>query len=75
MKKLLWDYFAAIFRIILIILMPLEVSFYTKIMFKNYYVLTYLIIIVLVLDVLIRINTIVYLNGNAIVDRWKIMNF
>ncbi|CAD8097569.1 unnamed protein product [Paramecium sonneborni] len=71
--KIYWDLFAVIFRIILVILIPLEVSFHTQIMFMNSRPLTILICIVLIMDFFIRINTQHYLNGQAIRDRWKLI--
>lgn len=52
-----WDLFATCFRIILIVLIPLEISFETLILFGDNSSLSILIIIVLVLDFIFRINT------------------
>ncbi|CAD8116581.1 unnamed protein product [Paramecium sonneborni] len=71
--KLYWDIFASLFRVILVILVPLEISFETKILFQNYIGVTLTILIILQLDLFIRINTLCYQNGKAITDRWEII--
>ncbi|CAK79092.1 unnamed protein product (macronuclear) [Paramecium tetraurelia] len=71
--KLYWDIFASLFRIILVILAPLEISFTTKILFQNYLGLTITIFLILQLDLFVRINTLCYENGKAITDRWEII--
>ncbi|CAD8200400.1 unnamed protein product [Paramecium pentaurelia] len=71
--KLYWDIFASLFRVILVILVPLEISFHTQILFQNYVGLTLTILFILQLDLFIRINTLCYENGKAITDRWEII--
>lgn len=66
-----WDYFATCIRIILVLLVPLEISFETAILFHSAQALTEFIIVTIVLDIVVRINTVYYLNGVAIVDRWE----
>ncbi|CAD8086638.1 unnamed protein product [Paramecium primaurelia] len=73
--KIYWDLFAVVFRIILVILIPLEVAFHTQMLFQDNTALTVIICIVLIMDFFIRINTQQYLNGQAIRDRWKLIIF
>ncbi|CAD8105660.1 unnamed protein product [Paramecium sonneborni] len=71
--KMQWDLFAVVFRIILVFLIPLEVAFQTQIMFDKNIILSIIIIVILIMDFLIRINTQQYLNGQAIKDRWRLI--
>ncbi|CAD8070708.1 unnamed protein product [Paramecium sonneborni] len=71
--KLYWDIFASLFRLILVFLVPLEISFTTQILFKDYIGFTISIFIILQIDLFMRINTLCYENGKAITDRWEII--
>ncbi|CAD8198652.1 unnamed protein product [Paramecium pentaurelia] len=71
--KLYWDIFASFFRVILVVLVPLEISFHTQILFQDYVGLTLTILFILQFDLFIRINTLCYENGKAITDRWEII--
>ncbi|CAD8200380.1 unnamed protein product [Paramecium pentaurelia] len=71
--KMIWDFFASFFRIILVLLIPLEIAFEPGILFINYIFLTALIIVILQIDFLIRINTLQYRNGAAIQNRWDLL--
>ncbi|CAK93714.1 unnamed protein product (macronuclear) [Paramecium tetraurelia] len=71
--KMYWDFFTSIFRIILLILVPLEIAFKPEILFNNLISITYVILMILQLDFLIRINTLTYRNGIAIKDKWELV--
>ncbi|CAD8116561.1 unnamed protein product [Paramecium sonneborni] len=71
--KMIWDFFASFFRIILVLLIPLEIAFDPGILFVHYIYLTALIIVILQIDFLIRINTLSYRNGAAIQNRWDLL--
>lgn len=68
-----WDFFTSFFRIILLILVPLEIAFKPEILFNNLISITYVILMILQLDFLIRINTLTYRNGIAIKDKWELV--
>lgn len=72
---MIWDFFASFFRIILVLLIPLEIAFEPGILFFNYIFLTALIIVILQIDFLIRINTLSYRNGAAIQNRWDLLMY
>ncbi|CAD8107182.1 unnamed protein product [Paramecium primaurelia] len=71
--KMYWDFFTSIFRILLLILVPLEIAFKPEILFNNLIYITYVILFILQLDFLIRINTLTYKNGYAIKDKWDLV--
>ncbi|CAD8200979.1 unnamed protein product [Paramecium pentaurelia] len=71
--KMIWDFFASFFRIILVILIPLEIAFQPCILFTDFIVLTAMILLILQIDFLIRINTLSYRNGAAIQNRWELL--
>ncbi|CAD8187429.1 unnamed protein product [Paramecium pentaurelia] len=71
--KMYWDFFTSFFRIILLILVPLEIAFKPEILFNNLISITYVILMILQLDFLIRINTLTYRNGIAIKDKWELV--
>lgn len=73
--KMLWDFFASVFRIMLVLLIPLEIAFEPDILFDNYIFLTAIILTILQLDFLIRINTQCYKNGAAITDHWELLAY
>ncbi|CAD8103191.1 unnamed protein product [Paramecium sonneborni] len=71
--KMYWDIFTSFFRLILLVLVPLEIAFKPEILFNNLIQLTYVILIILQLDFLIRLNTLTYRNGIAIKDKWELV--
>ncbi|CAK63158.1 unnamed protein product (macronuclear) [Paramecium tetraurelia] len=71
--KMYWDFFTSIFRILLLILVPLEIAFKPEILFNNLIQITYVILVILQLDFLIRVNTLTYKNGYAIKDKWDLV--
>ncbi|CAD8115513.1 unnamed protein product [Paramecium sonneborni] len=71
--KMYWDFFTSIFRILLLILVPLEIAFKPEILFNNLIFITYVILLILQLDFLIRINTQTYKNGYAIKNKWDLV--
>ncbi|CAD8093901.1 unnamed protein product [Paramecium primaurelia] len=71
--KMIWDFFASFFRILLVILIPLEIAFQPCILFTDFIVLTAMILLILQIDFLIRINTLSYRNGAAIQNRWELL--
>lgn len=72
--KMIWDYCATFIRIVLIILIPLEISFKPLILFESGIIFTIFALIIMILDILLRLNTVYYLNGKAIYDRMMIFN-
>ncbi|CAD8093943.1 unnamed protein product [Paramecium primaurelia] len=72
-KKIVWDYWTIVFRLILLILIPLEISYKPNILFEQLVGLTITIIIILIIDNIFRLNTIFYQHGHAVFDRWKII--
>ena len=62
-KKLIWDAILFMIRILLLVLVPLDIGFKTRLMFHSLQGVSILITIMIILDFLIRINTISYLNG------------
>ena len=68
-----WDFFTTFIRGILVCLVPLEISFNSKILNSDDRIFSIMIFIVLWLDYFININTITYKSGKAIVDRWEII--
>ncbi|CAK61356.1 unnamed protein product (macronuclear) [Paramecium tetraurelia] len=73
LKKIVWDYFTIVFRLLLLILIPLEIAYNPQILFEKLLGLTVTIIIILIVDNILRLNTICYLSGQAVYDRWKII--
>ncbi|CAD8090681.1 unnamed protein product [Paramecium sonneborni] len=71
--KMIWDLVASFFRILLVILVPLEIAFQPCILFTDFIVLTAVILLILQVDFLIRINTLSYRNGAAIQNRWELL--
>lgn len=71
-KKLIWDYFMTSLRIVLMILLPLEIAFQPGIVFEEANIFTAVTILLTIVDTLIRLNTVYYVDGKAINDRWKI---
>ncbi|CAD8070740.1 unnamed protein product [Paramecium sonneborni] len=71
--KMIWDFFASFFRILLVILVPLEIAFQPCILFTDFIFLTAVILLILQLDFMIRINTLSYRNGSAIQNRWELL--
>ncbi|KAM3146296.1 hypothetical protein pb186bvf_001641 [Paramecium bursaria] len=74
-RKLIWDAILFIIRILLLVLVPLDIGFQTRLMFHSLQGLSVWITITIILDLFVRINTVSYLNGQAIVDRMKILVF
>ncbi|CAD8070700.1 unnamed protein product [Paramecium sonneborni] len=72
-KKIVWDYSTIVFRLILLILIPLEISYKPNILFDQLISLTITIIMILIIDNILRLNTIFYQHGHAVFDRWKII--
>ncbi|CAD8179143.1 unnamed protein product [Paramecium pentaurelia] len=72
-NKLMWDYFITIIRLILLILIPLEIAYTPGILFVQILPLTTLLSSLLLFDVLIRLNTICYIKGHAVLDRFEIV--
>lgn len=72
-KKLLFDYFISIIRIILLILIPLEIAYTPGIAFKELRIFTMILTTLLALEILIRLNTICYVKGHAVLDRFEIV--
>jgi hypothetical protein len=52
-----WDLFAVVFRIILVLLVPLEVAFNTQLLFLQNIGLTIIIVSILIVDFFVRVNT------------------
>ncbi|CAK60746.1 unnamed protein product (macronuclear) [Paramecium tetraurelia] len=72
-KKLMWDYFITLIRLILLVLIPLEITYNPGILFHQILPLTTLLASLLLFDVLIRLNTICYVKGHAVLDRFEIV--
>lgn len=70
--KILWDTFAAGIRIFYFFLIPLEISFNTGLIFNSIFPLTIIMILVIIFDLLLRVNTVCYESGVAVMNRWKI---
>lgn len=68
-----WDFFTSFFRIILLVLVPLEIAFKPEILFNHFTYITYVILVILQLDFIIRINTLAYVNGIAIKNKWDLV--
>lgn len=62
-SKLIWDYCTTIVRMILLIMIPLEISFQPLLLFDRLIPLTILLMFILVMDTIIRLNTIRYIKG------------
>ncbi|CAD8100391.1 unnamed protein product [Paramecium primaurelia] len=73
MFKMYWDFFVTFIRGILVFLVPLEISFNSKILVSEDRIISTLMFIILQLDYIVNINTITYKTGKAIVDRWEII--
>ncbi|CAK61372.1 unnamed protein product (macronuclear) [Paramecium tetraurelia] len=73
MLKMYWDFFVTFIRGILVFLVPLEISFNSRILASEDRIFSTLIFIVLQLDYFVKINTITYKTGKAIADRWEII--
>ncbi|CAD8147432.1 unnamed protein product [Paramecium pentaurelia] len=71
-QKLIWDYFMTALRIVLMILLPLEIAFQPGIVFEKAQIFTSVTILLTILDMIVRLNTVYYEDGKAINDRWKI---
>ena len=57
-RRLIWDGFAQLARIYFIIVIPLDLSFnQEELMFRILYPATVLMIIILIIDLLVRMNT------------------
>ncbi|KAM3142008.1 hypothetical protein pb186bvf_005881 [Paramecium bursaria] len=69
--KMRWDYFVSLLRIIMLIIVPLDIGFQTKFMNRSF--LTFLIMFIIVVDFIIRINTICFIKGQAIRERSQIL--
>lgn len=72
-KKLLFDYFISIIRIILLIVIPLEIAYTPGIAFQELRVFTMILTTLLALEIFIRLNTICYVKGHAVLDRFEIV--
>ena len=59
-KKIVWDYSTIVFRLILLILIPLEISYKPNILFDQFVSLTITILMILIIDNILRLNTIFY---------------
>ena len=59
-------------RIVLMILLPLEIAFHPGIVFDQAQIFTSVTILLTILDMIVRLNTVYYEDGKAINDRWKI---
>ncbi|TNV74067.1 hypothetical protein FGO68_gene10478 [Halteria grandinella] len=68
-----WDWVATIFRGVLVFLVPLEISFNPGILTSDSQIAAIILFIILQLDFFVKINTICYQHGKAIVDRWEIL--
>ena len=53
-------------------MIPIDITFRNKLLFEKYRIITLCFTISLVMNVLIRLNTVVYKFGKAIVDREEI---
>ncbi|KAM3142009.1 hypothetical protein pb186bvf_005882 [Paramecium bursaria] len=71
--KMAWDYIAVIFRIIMLILVPIDVGYQTNFMMQGQMVL--ITVLLIILDFLIRINTICFIKGQAVRDRTLIFYY
>ncbi|CAD8111551.1 unnamed protein product [Paramecium sonneborni] len=72
-KKLMWDYFITLIRLILLVLIPLEIAYAPGVLFEQILPLTTLLSSLLLFDVIIRLNTICYVKGHAVLDRFEIV--
>ncbi|CAK58155.1 unnamed protein product (macronuclear) [Paramecium tetraurelia] len=72
-NKLMWDYFITLIRLILLVLIPLEIAYVPGILFDQILALTSLLSSLLLFDVIIRLNTICYVKGHAVLDRFEIV--
>ncbi|KAM3131944.1 hypothetical protein pb186bvf_015957 [Paramecium bursaria] len=68
--KIVWDYFAVFFRIIMLTLVPLDIGYSTSFMDQS--LITLFMIFIIMLDFTVRINTVCYIKGVAIKDRIQI---
>ena len=71
-KKYYWDHLALIFRIILLYIVPLEICYEINILYTNIWLSTSIILVIL-FDLLIRLNTVCFINGTVITDRIDII--
>ena len=67
--KYLWDNFAFIMRLLLLTLIPLDIGFGVNFMFYKGMPLTIIITFMIIIDFLLRINTMCFINGIAAEDR------
>ncbi|CAD8109279.1 unnamed protein product [Paramecium sonneborni] len=72
LKKIVWDYWTILFRLLLLIMIPLEIAYQPQFLFDKSMGLTISIIFILIIDNILRFNTICYLSGQAVYDRWQI---
>lgn len=59
--KMRWDYFVSLLRIIMLIIVPLDIGFETNFMDRSFF--TLIIMFIIVVDFIIRINTICFIKG------------
>lgn len=62
-----------VFRLLFLILIPLEIAFKPEIIFDKASFLTGIMLLLMVADALLRSSTIIYKEGKAIHDRWEIL--
>ena len=67
--KYLWDNLAFMMRLLLLTLIPLDIGFGVNFMFQRGIPLTILITFMIIIDFLLRINTMCFINGVAAEDR------
>lgn len=70
--KFAWDIWTTLFRGILFLLIPLEIGFSPDILFGTVLPLTIIMLIFFFLDLAVRVNTVCYVTGVAVKDRWQI---
>jgi hypothetical protein len=72
--KIVWDYFATLARVILLIFIPLEIAYQPQILFNpENSIVTILMVVLLAFDGMLRLNTVCYVEGQAIYERMTII--
>lgn len=71
--KLIWDIITSIVRAYFIYWIPIEITYRPRFLFDDGVILTVILVLTLIVDVLIRLNTVYYVAGQAIRARWEIL--